>query len=419
MQQIIYISEQDVLCGRGGGTLRHSGNKKYRSLIRTSKPVYLVSSKGEKTAISRSIVAAIRKISGRFLERSKDQESWYDIGDAKATEKTSQALREGQPKLRKKMIDHGLIANTSFHSTCSTGSMISLLAPATQIDPNPVFGNASWSSVDKKDKGEFDRKSSMLGRSLNILFTDIEPVTGDQRPHVIGNCRFHPTDGPANTNESRFHKHQSRTVTPPTTPPLHPQHPIDRSGINNDIFPCPFSCEDYGSNMDLDMAVPNSANDFDDSNSISTFYMDEDEMIDDDDDDDHPMFRTTTVPPPPLTNHVRALTELKDNVPIYDNDDDQPIFPPSAHRSPIANHLLALTELKDHVPIYPSIYSLLQNTGSNHDCNNHRFNCQFNGKISRNDLADSTFRTIRSSIGFAPNPMFPTEVNFASTQYGT
>lgn len=73
--------------------------------------------KTEKLRISKSIVAAIREISGRFLEREdgktsqsldeKDENgnpvTWKDIGDKRAIEKTSQALREGQPKLLKKL----------------------------------------------------------------------------------------------------------------------------------------------------------------------------------------------------------------------------------------------------------------------------------------------------------------------------
>jgi hypothetical protein len=54
-------------------------------------------------------VAAIREQKGRFLERDSKKGTWYDIGDKKAIEKTSQALREGQPKLRQKMVELGQI----------------------------------------------------------------------------------------------------------------------------------------------------------------------------------------------------------------------------------------------------------------------------------------------------------------------
>ena len=69
--------------------------------------------KNDKLRLSKSIVAAIRETGGRFLERvtpyNKDEDgstpiAYRDIGDRRAIEKTSQALREGQPKLKKQMI---------------------------------------------------------------------------------------------------------------------------------------------------------------------------------------------------------------------------------------------------------------------------------------------------------------------------
>jgi len=413
MQRIMNFSEQDVLCGRGGGTLRHTGNKKYRSLIKQSKPVYLISSKNEKTAISRSIVAAIRKSHGRFLERSKNMETWYDIGDAKATEKTSQALREGQPKLRKKMIDHGII--TDEFQSCSTENMISLLPAASaseinpkpstlKIGPNPVFevGNSSYSSVDNNARTTINQQRSVPEQSMNRVFNDVKPMTFVERQHTIGNCRFHPTDCPI-TSECQFEKPtsriisfdkpRSRLVTPPATPENPPQHTVDTSRFENAMFLCPFSSDDFGTNM---------VKDFDDENSIMTFEVDDDEMIDDDLEDYLEIIPTST-PTPPVTNHFRALTELKDNVPMYDNDDNQSMFTHTIpmHTSPITNHLRALTELKDQVPIYPSI--------STNQCDSTRYNrgCQYNGNVSRNNLITSC-----SSMDFEPNMVFPTQVNF-------
>mmetsp|Transcript_22530 Transcript_22530/g.34049 ORF Transcript_22530/g.34049 Transcript_22530/m.34049 type:complete len:187 (-) Transcript_22530:1358-1918(-) len=94
--------ETDVLCGRGGAALRHPGNQTYRRLVHLNKGLYITCLKAEKLKISRSIVAAIREQNGRFLEKEAGGNTWYDIGDKKAMEKTSQALREGQPKLRQK-----------------------------------------------------------------------------------------------------------------------------------------------------------------------------------------------------------------------------------------------------------------------------------------------------------------------------
>lgn len=61
--------------------------------------------KRQKQLLSRSIVHAVRSQNppGRFLQRDPQSDLWYDVGDARATEKTSQALREGAPKLRDKM----------------------------------------------------------------------------------------------------------------------------------------------------------------------------------------------------------------------------------------------------------------------------------------------------------------------------
>lgn len=99
--------DSDVLCGRGGAALRHPGNQTYRRLVHLNKGLYITCLKAEKFKISRSIVAAIREQDGRFLERNTQKGTWYDIGDKKAIEKTSQALREGQPKLRQQIVELG------------------------------------------------------------------------------------------------------------------------------------------------------------------------------------------------------------------------------------------------------------------------------------------------------------------------
>lgn len=49
------------------------------------------------------IVAAIRERGGRFLDENDRTGVYLEVGDKKATEKTSQALREGQSETKKKM----------------------------------------------------------------------------------------------------------------------------------------------------------------------------------------------------------------------------------------------------------------------------------------------------------------------------
>jgi hypothetical protein len=66
----------------------------------------LTSSRERKIHIYQSIVATIRSQTpkGRFLERDHLTGVWYDIGDRRAGEKTSQALREGAPRYRQTMM---------------------------------------------------------------------------------------------------------------------------------------------------------------------------------------------------------------------------------------------------------------------------------------------------------------------------
>lgn len=95
----------DVLCGRGGSINSHQGNEQFRELVEKRKRVYLTARfKREKRLIASSIVSEIRGMNptGRFLARqgNKDSGHWYDIGDEKARDKTSQALRENAPSIR-------------------------------------------------------------------------------------------------------------------------------------------------------------------------------------------------------------------------------------------------------------------------------------------------------------------------------
>lgn len=340
-----------------------------------------MSSKSEKTAISRSIVATIRKANGRFLERSKDLLSYYDIGDAKATEKTSQALREGQPKLRKRMIDNGILTNDSIHSY-STEHLLMPTAAINQVNPNPVFvGDDSYTSVNRNDisASNINQQCSILEQSINQACANIKPTPILDDRLTIGNCQFRPTPN------CPFGQSKHRIVTPPCTPPNPPQQLVEKAKFDNDLFACPFP------SMDMDPT------EFDDSNSIMTFDMDDEEMIDDQT-DVQPMFQGSTP-----SSHFRTLTELKHNVQTYNGCERKMLsIVPQNNASPILNHFRALTELKDQVPMYPS-------SGANNDCQNLRFNNsnQFNGNASQNNLNASC-----SSIGFVPNQTLKMQVNF-------
>jgi hypothetical protein len=64
--------------------------------------LYATSSKFDKLKISKAIVAAVRRFGGRFLQAEGDGPH-FDIGDKRAWDKTSQALREGQTEIRARL----------------------------------------------------------------------------------------------------------------------------------------------------------------------------------------------------------------------------------------------------------------------------------------------------------------------------
>ena len=99
-----YPNNTDVLCGRGGGTNNHPGNLIYRQFVEDEQLNYTQSPKSDKILYSNNVVQRIRNQDppGRFLQKNNSN-TYDDIGDQKAREKTSQCLREGQPSLKREL----------------------------------------------------------------------------------------------------------------------------------------------------------------------------------------------------------------------------------------------------------------------------------------------------------------------------
>jgi len=89
------INPNDVLCGRGGLTNSHIGNKRFRCFVAEYQLEYLKARKNDKKDIARTIVARIKGNGGRFLQRSAESNVWSIASERRSAEKTSQALREG------------------------------------------------------------------------------------------------------------------------------------------------------------------------------------------------------------------------------------------------------------------------------------------------------------------------------------
>jgi len=123
------INDKDVLSGRGGGTNNHPGNKEFRSLVDRYREEYVLSKKWAKREIARNIVASIRSNGGRFLK--KEGSEWRDIGDQKAREKTSQALREGlAAKMRAAYAESSGASASTPHQASASRRPPSASAPA-------------------------------------------------------------------------------------------------------------------------------------------------------------------------------------------------------------------------------------------------------------------------------------------------
>lgn len=149
-----FYEDNDVLCGRGGGTNVHSGNRYFRILINVNRRNYLCARKNDKPGISRSIVRDIRKRKGRFLKKDAGSGLWFDIGDNAAREKTSQALRQRASDYRKVI----LCQNSSIDSQISTETPTPERAQSLQMissptrhfhdfSNKPLYGNGTQQSL--------------------------------------------------------------------------------------------------------------------------------------------------------------------------------------------------------------------------------------------------------------------------------
>ncbi|KAL3805899.1 hypothetical protein HJC23_007860 [Cyclotella cryptica] len=91
------VTDDDVICGRGGKVNNHPGNKRFRKLIHQHKLEYLRATKQEKPMVAMKILQKVKP--GRFLVKLPG--GFVESDDERSREKASQALREGAAKLRK------------------------------------------------------------------------------------------------------------------------------------------------------------------------------------------------------------------------------------------------------------------------------------------------------------------------------
>lgn len=148
------ITENDVLFGRGGVTNNHIGNRRYRSYVQQQQEHYFSKPKMEKSQIANYIVAKIRQENGRFLKKDGSRGGlWFDVGDRRAREKTSQALREKAPQLKSVFkAAKSLLESKRATSEPSTSQKIKIISPTTTQSTHPSL--TPYSSTGQRRKTE-------------------------------------------------------------------------------------------------------------------------------------------------------------------------------------------------------------------------------------------------------------------------
>lgn len=147
MRDIKEPHQNDVMYGRGGGTNHHPGNKIYRKTVEDRKLDYVNSKRLDKPLVALGIIREWRAQSppGRFLKLDEKTGLWHDVGDKKAREKTSQALREKAPEIRKKQEEEAMIKAGKVRLICCSKEEVFIrpegyltgFPPANRILPTP------------------------------------------------------------------------------------------------------------------------------------------------------------------------------------------------------------------------------------------------------------------------------------------
>lgn len=142
-------------------------------LVVANKRMYVTLPKRQKILLSRSIVNAVRSQAppGRFLQEDPKSHTWYDVGDQRAQEKTSQALREGAAVVREEVLVQAY-QQANGESSSATG----VVTPPPQLPPpvpaqmpnsNIRLDNSTAVPEDANGKSNIATKSTSSDDSKN------------------------------------------------------------------------------------------------------------------------------------------------------------------------------------------------------------------------------------------------------------
>ena len=167
------LNENDVLCGRGVATNNYIGNKMFRALVTKHQQKYWTANKNGKTFVLNRIVLLIRQKGGRFLRQGGDG-LWTEIGDKKATQKTSQAMRRG--------LDVGSF--TAGKSSRTNGELISkdeldeanVTLPSTCVQLQEAQALASMIELHETNMKKLDEQITMFKMKLAHIAGNVTAV---------------------------------------------------------------------------------------------------------------------------------------------------------------------------------------------------------------------------------------------------
>jgi hypothetical protein len=103
------LQEHDIVCGRGAPSNAQHGNTLFKELVKENQTAYICARKADKPKIAIKVMTEVHDRGGRFVRRVKTASDgrgfgWEEIEEKRAYEKICQALRDGAPELRRKML---------------------------------------------------------------------------------------------------------------------------------------------------------------------------------------------------------------------------------------------------------------------------------------------------------------------------
>ncbi len=142
------------------------------------KDKYLKAKKKEKPNVAGEIVDKIRSLDppGRFLKKDRDSGYWLDIGDNRAKEKTSQALREGAPLIRRRLKEGLAMTDEEGGAPSETASpeksVASVVMETPQVEKDSDDGKRKAISPVQELKGINDEKVAVKNNDTETKVDD-------------------------------------------------------------------------------------------------------------------------------------------------------------------------------------------------------------------------------------------------------